>query len=106
MVKKVNNIKTADTSNLVEKADHAKKFGEIEKKITDHDCSNKHITTKEFNRLTADNFADRIKQANLVSKNDIANFVFLKIHLHQTIVLLQSELLVIHYQKRNLMGTV
>ena len=38
----------------------------------DHD---KYITTKEFNKLTSENFTARLKQANLPSKNDIANFV-------------------------------
>ena len=50
------------------------KIIEIEKKITDHD-HDKYITTPEFNTLTAENFAARLKQANLASKNDIANFL-------------------------------
>ena len=41
---------------------------------TDHDY-NKYIITQEFNKLTSENFASRLKQANLVSKNDIENFV-------------------------------
>ena len=47
----------------------------MENKITldrDHD---KYITTQEFNKLTAENFTTRLKQANLASNNDIANFV-------------------------------
>ena len=43
-------------------------------KITDHD-HDKYITTQEFNKLTADNFAARLKQEDLTSKNDIADFV-------------------------------
>ena len=39
---------------------------------TDHD-HDKYITTGEFNK--SENFTARIKQANLASKNDIANFV-------------------------------
>ena len=35
---------------------------EMEKKITDHDHSDKYSTTKEFNKLTAENFAARSKQ--------------------------------------------
>ena len=35
----------------------------------------KYITTQEFNRLSADNFIARLKQGNLASKNDIANFI-------------------------------
>ena len=47
----------------------------MENKITlDHD-HDKYITTQEFNKLTAENFTTRLKQANLASNNDIANFV-------------------------------
>ena len=47
----------------------------MENKIaTDHD-HDKYITTQEFNKLTSENFVARRKQANLASKNDIANFV-------------------------------
>ena len=35
----------------------------------------KYITTEEFNELTAENFAVRLKQADLVNKQDIADFV-------------------------------
>ena len=38
----------------------------------DHD---KYITTQEFNKLTSESFTERLKQANLASKNDIADFV-------------------------------
>ena len=44
----------------------------IENKIPDH---RKYITTPEFNKLTAENFAARLAQANLASKSNIANFV-------------------------------
>ena len=43
------------------------KIGEVENKI--HDNS-KYITTQEFNKLTAENFAARLKQADLVNKTD------------------------------------
>ena len=43
-------------------------------KITDHD-HDKYITTPEFNKLTLENFAARLAQANLASKSDIADFV-------------------------------
>ena len=36
----------------------------LEKKFTDRDHSNKYITTPEFNKLTSENFAARLKQAN------------------------------------------
>ena len=50
------------------------KINDIEKKITDQDRG-KYITTQEFNRLIPDNFAAILRQANLASKNDIADFV-------------------------------
>ena len=61
-------------SNLVKKADYNKKVSEIEKKTTDHD-HDKYITTPEFNKLTAENFAAILAQANLATKSDVANFV-------------------------------
>ena len=47
-------------------------MNEIEKKIIDH---GKYITTQEFNKLTSEDFAARLKQAILASKNDITDFV-------------------------------
>ena len=35
----------------------------------------KYSTTQEFNKLTLENFAARLKQVNLASKSYIANFV-------------------------------
>ena len=46
----------------------------IEKKITNHDLHG-YITNPLFIKLTAENFAARLAQANLASKSDIANFV-------------------------------
>ena len=46
------------------------KIWEIETKIPDHV---KYITTLEFDKLTAENIAARLKQVNLVSKNDFDN---------------------------------
>ena len=37
------------------------KITENEKKITDHSHNNKYITTHEFNKLTSENFASRLK---------------------------------------------
>ena len=42
-------------------------------KITDHD-HDKYITTPEFNKLTSENSAAKLKQLNLATKSDIANF--------------------------------
>ena len=74
LVKKVNNINTTDTSNLVKKTDYNIKISEIENKINDHDYA-KYITAQGFNKLISKNFASRLSQATLGSKNDIANFV-------------------------------
>ena len=56
----------------MKKTDYDTKVNKIEKKITDqkHD---KYFTTSEFNKLTAENFAERLAQANLVTKTDFDN---------------------------------
>ena len=56
------------------KTDYNTKINEFEKNITDHD-HDKYIITPEFNKLTAENFAVSLAQANLATKSDIANFV-------------------------------
>ena len=67
--------KIPNASNLVKKTlTIIQKINEIEKKIADHD-HDKYITTPEFNKLTAENFAARLAQVNLASKSDVANFV-------------------------------
>ena len=67
--------KIPNVSNLVKKTDYNTKISKIENKIaTDHN-HDKYITTQEFNKLTSESFTVRLKQANLASKNDIANFV-------------------------------
>ena len=43
------------------------KISEFEKKIPNHE---KYITTPEFNKLTAESFAARSKQVNLVTKTE------------------------------------
>ena len=45
-------------------------IGEVENKIPDHA---QYITTSEFNKLTAENFAAKLKKANLVNKTDFDN---------------------------------
>ena len=73
LVRKVNNISTTDSSSFVKKTDHNTKISEFENKITtDHD---KNISAQEFNKLTSQNFAARLAQANFASKNDIASLV-------------------------------
>ena len=44
----------------------------MKKKLTDHK-HDEYITTPEFNKLTAEHFTARLKQANLVTKTDFAN---------------------------------
>ena len=46
------------------------KISEVGNKISNHD---KCITTPEFNKLTAEWFAARLKQANLMTKPDFDN---------------------------------
>ena len=46
------------------------KIGEVDNEIPHHA---KFITTQEFNKLTGENFAARLTQANLVSKTDFDN---------------------------------
>ena len=71
LVENVNSIITADTSNLVKKADYNRKIGETEKKYSDH---SKHFTTSEFNKLTAENFAAISKIAKVTTEADFADF--------------------------------
>ena len=67
--------KIPNVSNLVKKTDYNTEIGKIENKIaTDHD-HDKYVTTQEFNMCASENFTARLKQANLASKIDIANFV-------------------------------
>ena len=69
-----NNI--ADVSTLVKKAAYDTKIAEIGKNLDqNHDHSNKYITTQELNKLTSENFEARLKQANLATNVEIADFV-------------------------------
>ena len=52
-----------DTSSLASTALVNTKISEVENKISDH---GKYITIQEFNKLTAENFAAILKQANLL----------------------------------------
>ena len=64
--------KKRSASNLVKKTDYNTTINDIEKKITDHN-HDEYITTPEFNKLTAENFAAILKQVNLASKSDFVN---------------------------------
>ena len=61
--------KMPNVSNLVKVTDYIIKINEDEKEITDHN-HDKYIATPEFNKLTSENFAERLKQANLAGKSD------------------------------------
>ena len=54
---------------LVKRTDYNSKPNEPEKKLT-HNNHDKYITTPEFNKPTAENFAAWLKQANLVTKTN------------------------------------
>ena len=64
--------KITDVSSLVQKTDHDTKISGIEKKLTDHN-HDKYITTPEFNKCSAEMFAARLAQANLITKTDSDN---------------------------------
>ena len=74
LVKKVIAIQTTETSDLVKKTDYNTKMFKIEKKTLNHNLD-KYITTQEFNKLTKENFAARLKEAKLATKDDIGDFV-------------------------------
>ena len=62
--------KVPDTSSLVATTVLNTKISEVENKIPDN---SKYITTQEFNKLMAENFEARLKQADLVNKTDFDN---------------------------------
>ena len=62
--------KILDTNSLVTTTIINAKLSEVENKIPDHV---KYITTHEFNKLSAEAFAARLKQTNLVSQTDFDN---------------------------------
>ena len=62
--------KIPDTSSWVTTTVLNTKISEVESKIPNHD---KYTTTPAFNKLTAENYASRLKQTNLVSKIDFYN---------------------------------
>ena len=59
-----------DTSGLVTTNVLNTKVSEAENKIRDN---SKYVTTQEFNKLTAENVAARLKQADLMNKTDFHN---------------------------------
>ena len=69
-VSEVENKMLNNTSNLVTTIVLNAEISEVENKIPDN---SKHVITLEFNKLTAGNFAARLKQADLVSKTGFDN---------------------------------
>ena len=59
---------------IQQKTGYKTKINEIEKKITDHG-DDKYIATPELKKLTAENVAARLAEANLATKGDIDYFV-------------------------------
>ena len=59
-----------DTSYLVTTTTFNTKIGEDQNKIPDQA---KYITIQEFNKLTAENFKERLTLADIVIKNDFDN---------------------------------
>ena len=59
--------KIQNTSGLVTAAVLNTKISEVKNEFPNHD---KYITTPEFNKLTAENFTARLKQANLGTKTN------------------------------------
>ena len=68
-ISEVENI-IPDISSLVTSTIFKTNIGKVESQIPDHA---KYITTQEFNKLTPENFAARLKQANLMNKTDFDN---------------------------------
>ena len=58
------------TDNLVKKADCDTKIEDIEEKVSNY---GKYIISIEFNKLTKENFSERLKQAQLATNNDLNN---------------------------------
>ena len=63
-----NNI--SNTSSLLTTTVLNTKISGVENRISNHD---EYINTPQFNKLTAESFAARLKQANLGSKTDFDN---------------------------------
>ena len=62
--------KITNVSNLITKTGYNTKVSEIEKKVSDHNYD-KYITTREFNKLTTENFKARLAQSNLITKTNL-----------------------------------
>ena len=75
-ISNITNLATTTVLTAVEnKIPNVSNFIEIENKTNNDHDHDQFITTQEFNKLTAENLTARLAETNLVSKNDIANFV-------------------------------
>ena len=63
-------------SNLIKRKDCETKIAEIEKKVTNQN-HDRYITTSEFNKLTKEDFAARLAQANLITNTDFDNTLYM-----------------------------
>ena len=72
LVTKVNAVGAINGSKLLKKRNTNAKIVDIENKIPDRD---KYITTPKFNKLTKKKFNEKLKQANLASKNAVLEFI-------------------------------
>ena len=73
LVKNVNAIQTTGISDFVKNLATTQKLMKLKRKLLIMIMVN--ITTQEFNKLTTNTFAARLKQENLASKNGISVFV-------------------------------
>ena len=62
--------KISNTSSLVTTTVLNTRISEVGDKIPDN---SKYITTLDFNKLTAETFASRLKEADLLNKTDFGN---------------------------------
>ena len=67
--------KIPNVSNIVTTSCYNTNTSEIKNKIAINRDDDKYIDTLKFNKLTSESFNVKQKQANLASKNDIADFV-------------------------------
>ena len=65
-----------NVSNLIKRKDCETKIAENEKKVTNQN-HDRYITTSEFNKLTKEDFAARLAQANLITNTDFDNTLYM-----------------------------
>ena len=68
---KIPNVRSLVKKTKQKKTDYDTNIIKIKKRLTDH--NHKYITTLEFNKFTAESFAARLAQANLITKTYVDN---------------------------------